>query len=72
MAGWQDGKLTKWQVDEIAKHQILSLFKATYWVKKWQVGKMASRWNGDLIKCLAPKSELKWQVKKVTCRWNGN
>ncbi len=45
MASWWNGKLMKWQVDEMASGQNGKLMK-------WKADVMASWWNGKLMKWL--------------------
>ncbi len=55
MASWWNGKLMKWQVNEMASQRNAKSMK-------WQVDEMASWWNGKLIK---------WQVDEMASWWNG-
>ncbi len=63
MVSWQNGKLTKWQVDKMWAHGMESwwndkLMKCQLMkcqLMKWQVDEMASWWNGNLAKCLSAK-----------------
>ncbi len=72
MASWQNGKLTKWQVDKMASWQNVKFTKCQFdkmasWqngkLTKWQVDKMASWQNGKLTK---------WQVDYTGSWQNGN
>ncbi len=79
MLSWQNGKMTKWQIDEMARRKKCQAdtFRQTKWqvgekaisqqnsnVTKWQV---ASWWSGIL-----PNGKLKkWQVDKMASGQNG-
>ncbi len=71
MANWQNGNLTKWQVDKMASWQNGKL-------TKWQVDKMASWQNGkltiwhvDKMTCWQDGKWTKWQVDKMASWQNG-
>ncbi len=75
MASWWNGKLMKWQVNEMA----------SWWngkLMKWQVDEMASWWNNNLQKmskkkvyytpCWLNGKLVKWQVDKMAGWQNGS
>ncbi len=71
MASWQNGKLTKWQVDKMANRQNGKLTKWPSIVESTFVAKMAlfnsaNRHNGHFkIQC----QYKKWQILKLFLGW---
>jgi hypothetical protein len=62
----ENGKLMKWQVDEIKVEEI-----AIWWdykLMKWQVDEMASWWNDKLMKCQVDEMSSWWNVKLMQQR----
>ncbi len=57
MANWQNGKLTKWQVDKMVSWQNGKL-------TKFKVDKMASWWNDKFMKWKVNKI-LSWEIDKL-------
>ncbi len=65
---WQNGKLMKWQIDEMAN----------WWngkLMKWQIDEMANWWNGKLKKLLVGKmaneQTFDWtSVDKMASTWS--